>query len=574
MFFRTFLILCCCSAVLMLSGCIGQQLPHRSEQMPPGGFEYQSHLEDRQAKAYFYFSRAIMLHNQGDLEGVVQALEDTIAMDERTPGLQLYMAEVLLQLNRDDEAIDYLEGVLALQPDSYQAHRLLGEVLFEQGDYRGAEREYEALVRLLPDDEDALLLLVQSMSRRGLIAESIEQLKEFIRQRTPTYRSYYALARLYRELDLKVSAEEAYRQVIDQQPSLLPVYLELGKLYENSGQADDVQRAIQLYREGLQHRPGDPGLRHRLAHMHLMSGDLINARSELEALAEDFPDDAEALRKLGLLYMELKEWPKAARSFERLLRLVEDRSPVRYYLGNVYENSAQPYEALREFLQIPTESELFPDARIHAAYLYRMLGEESQALSAMAPMLDDARLTIDQLLFTASLAEESGNTTRALQILEVGEGRFPGNTKIMYQRGALLEKAGMAGASREVMLRLLSVDPNHSEALNFIAYQNALSGERLDEALEFVQRAVELNESGHIYDTLGWVYYRMGKYQDALRALKRALAEIPDDSVIHEHLGEVYVALGDKSAAIAHFRKALQIDGTNTHLQEKLKNLQ
>lgn len=569
-FVSPLLIICC--LVVLFHGCARITPQPGSRQPASPAYQYLSQIDDPRAKAYYFFSLAIMRHNQGDLEGVVKALENTMKHDTRTPGIRLYLAEVLLQLSREEEAIHHLEDVLIENPRSTQAYRLLGEVLFEKGLVNRAEEAFRKLVELLPDKEDPVLLLVQVQARKNNHVDAIETLKVFLSEHDGSYRAHYALARLYRQIGLNSSAVQSYRRVLALQPKLLPVYQELGRLYENSDDEKGVSRAIGLYREGLQHRKDDPGIRHRLVRLLLISDQYELAQQHLEILLANNPDDTEALRKYGLLKMEYEDWPEAARTFERLLQLTDERDPVRYYLGNVYEKSAQPYEALREFLQISVESDLYPDARVHAAYLYRMLGETRDAYQVLMPLLDDPRITVDYYLLTTSLASEAGYNNDALQIFQRGEELFPGNTKVVYQHGTLLEKMGMRDASRRAMQKVLELDPYHSEALNFIAYQYAEEGTNLEHALKLARRAVELNEAGHIYDTLGWVLFRLDRHREALKALKTAVQKLPDDPTIREHIGDVYVALGQYEQSLKHYRKALELDPDNTSVRKKIED--
>jgi tetratricopeptide (TPR) repeat protein len=522
----------------------------------------------------FHFSQAVMLHNQGNLDGVVTALKQAIEFDDNTLGLRLYLAEALMQLGRVDEAVFYLEDIIIDDPDSIAAHRMLGDVLLEQGQLLRAADEFRRLTELMPGSEEPMLLLVQTQARLGKSVDAIDTLKRFVAEHPESFRSHYALARMYRQIDLTTSAEKEYRKVIELQPRLMSVYGELGEMYEKRRAEGDLGRAIDVYRQGLSIRATDRTIRHRLVTVLLWLDRYAEAQQELEVLLDNDPDDLEALRKYGLLQMEQESWPDAMRTFERLLVLTDDRDTVRYYLGNVYEKVAQPYEALREFLQISPEAELYPDARIHAAYLYRMLEEQQLSYEVMVPLLEDERLTVDQLLLMASLAVDAGQSTRALQFFQKGEERFPGNTRIVYQRGTLLEKLGMYEAARMAMKDILEMDPYNSEAMNFIAYQYAEEGTNLEEALKLALRAIELNEAGHIFDTLGWVLYRLGRYSESLAALQTAVEEIPDDPIIHEHLGDVQRALKAPSQARRHYLKSLELDPSNPELRDKLEALQ
>ena len=565
-----------CFAVMMLllcGGCVLMSASPVGEHQKPSLLEYESRLDDANAKAYYYFSLAVLRHNYGDLEGVEEALQKALSYDAETPLLRLYLAEIYLQLQRDEEAIRALEDVLIDDPGSVQARRLLGEVLFEKKRNVEAIKHFRILVQLLPEDVDPVLLLVQALARQGENIEGIETIKGYIAKHDDSFRAYYALARLYAQIDLSVSAEQAYRKVVELQPSLLAVYFEWGRLYEKRQQEGDQEKALAVYRTGLQQRPDEPGLRHRVVQVLLSLERYTEALRELESLLADNPDDQEALRKYGLLQMEREQWSSAARSFEHLLSLTEERDKIRYYLGNVYENTAQPYEALREFLQIPKTSELFPDACVHASYLYSMLDETEQSFKVLTPLLDDPRLTVDQFLLMTSLAGDGGYTNEALQLFQQGEQRFQGNTRILYQKGVLLQKIGMREAARKAMQEILELDPYHADAMNFIAYQYAEDDIHLDEALSLALRALELNEAGHIYDTLGWVLYRLGRYPEALEKLKFALKDVPDDPISFEHIGDVYRTLNEFEKARYYFQKSLALDPENVPLQQKIEEL-
>ena len=97
------------------------------------------------------------------------------------------------------------------------------------------------------------------------------------------------------------------------------------------------------------------------------------------------------------------------------------------------------------------------------------------------------------------------------------------------------------------MEKVLDIDPQNADALNFIGYSYADRGIHLDEAEQMIVQALKIKpDNGYILDSLGWVHFKKNKYDSALKHLKRALELLPDDPNIMEHLGDVYLKIGQE----------------------------
>ena len=118
---------------------------------------------------------------------------------------------------------------------------------------------------------------------------------------------------------------------------------------------------------------------------------------------------------------------------------------------------------------------------------------------------------------------------------------------------------------------ILRADSNHHQALNYLGYMLADRGERLDYARNLIERAVQLDPSNAAYlDSYGWVFYRLGQYDEALKQLERA-AEMVSDATVFDHLGDAYKAVKLEDKARLWWQRALDIDSSNTVIQEKLQ---
>src|SRR5262249_18035995 len=118
---------------------------------------------------------------------------------------------------------------------------------------------------------------------------------------------------------------------------------------------------------------------------------------------------------------------------------------------------------------------------------------------------------------------------------------------------------------------VISIDPKHAEAYNYVGYMYAEKGQNLDEAVQLIGKALSLEpDNGYFIDSLGWAYYQQGKYPDALRELKRAVEKAREDPVISEPLGDAYHKNGYEEDAAAAWEKALQLDPAADGVKKKL----
>ena len=111
------------------------------------------------------------------------------------------------------------------------------------------------------------------------------------------------------------------------------------------------------------------------------------------------------------------------------------------------------------------------------------------------------------------------------------------------------------------------LNPDHARALNFLGYSLAERKVRLEEALEMIERALELDEwNGAYLDSLGWVYYQLGRHAAAREPLERAARELPRDPTVLEHLGDLYLTLGEREKALTVWGRALEADPADPDL--------
>jgi tetratricopeptide (TPR) repeat protein len=130
--------------------------------------------------------------------------------------------------------------------------------------------------------------------------------------------------------------------------------------------------------------------------------------------------------------------------------------------------------------------------------------------------------------------------------------------QLLFMRGAMLERQKKYDASEAAFRKVLELDPEYAGALNYLGYTLADRNVRLDEAYQLIKKAVDLEPDKPEYmDSLGWIYFRQGKLDQAVTELQRAL-DRTEDPTIHDHLGDVYAKLGKTKEAIAQWQASLR----------------
>jgi tetratricopeptide (TPR) repeat protein len=171
--------------------------------------------------------------------------------------------------------------------------------------------------------------------------------------------------------------------------------------------------------------------------------------------------------------------------------------------------------------------------------------------------------------------EEMDHLTQSRDLYREGLKLFPDSADIYFSLGVVEDRLGRKKECLRAMVRAVELDPDFSEAINYIAYTYAEENMRLSDALALALRANTLHpENGNYIDTLGWVYYKMGDFLKALPLLERAVFLSDEDPLILEHLGDTFNKMGRSLDAINTYNKALEKNHESPEIiNDKLRKL-
>ena len=182
----------------------------------------------------------------------------------------------------------------------------------------------------------------------------------------------------------------------------------------------------------------------------------------------------------------------------------------------------------------------------------------------------DAHLTL------AELYGKAGRVDDGLRVLDQAAKRFPDEVSIPFQRGSVLADAKRDAEAEKAFRAVLDRDPQNANALNYLGYMLADRGQRLDEAIDLITRALANDEDNPSYlDSLGWAHYKRGDFVEAEKHLTRAADALPLNSVVQDHYGDVLARLGRYREAVGAWTKALGGDGDDidkTAIERKIRD--
>jgi len=180
---------------------------------------------------------------------------------------------------------------------------------------------------------------------------------------------------------------------------------------------------------------------------------------------------------------------------------------------------------------------------------------------------DDARA---KLVAEAGVMREVKRWGDAFEVLADANQRFPDDADMLYEQAMMAEKLDRLDEMERLLRRVIEIKPNNAQAYNALGYSMADRRLRLPEARQLIQRALELAPGDpFITDSLGWVEYRMGNREEALRLLRQAYAARPDPEIA-AHLGEVLWSFGQQEEARRVWTEAKGRDSANDVLLETL----
>src|SRR5213075_2504731 len=409
------------------------------------------------------------------------------------------------------------------------------------------------------------------------------------------------------EIEVAAGQEKKALEVLDRATKVRSndanFWMRLGKLYvailfktDSQPKPDELKRVNEIFKRAAEHAGDDPAILKDVADYYAASQQLKEAIPLYLRVLELQPEDANAREKLATGFILTNQRDKAIEMLEQIIKEHPDKYQPYDLLAQVLDEEARSLqranrldEAKAQFAKVAANYEqsllINPD---HAGTYLRLaellLGPIKDADRAVKILIEARRRFpgAPEIVYYLALAQRGAKQTQqavatfeeALHEAELDQDNEIVNAKFYFNYGATAEQAGLYEKAADLLRKSIALDPaNAAEAYNYLGYMWADHNMHLDEAEETIRRALEIEpNNGSYLDSLGWVEFRKGKFDQALADLVRAAKNIDrEDPIVFEHIGDTYLKLNRVPEALESWQKALKLDPKNKSLADKIE---
>jgi tetratricopeptide (TPR) repeat protein len=374
------------------------------------------------------------------------------------------------------------------------------------------------------------------------------------------------------------AALEQYKVIADANPEDAQTYVRIAEIYRKQGKfdlaLDHLKKADSMVEDSVE-------VPYNIAAIYQAQGRYDEAIPILRGLLtkSEKPDgkysDGEKsnralfLERLGAIYRDQGNNQAAIETFREIVALGDQDDIERGYQQIIdtwrdAKDWRKATDAAKEAVQkLPTSREL----KMVLAAQQADMGEADKALKDVQAMLkgdagsnsnSDNRQVYLALSQMYTRLHRFREAEQALDKAEQLSSKPDDKVYVWFLRGSTLEREKRYPEAEEQFKKVLASDPEHAAALNYLGYMLADQNMKLEEALGYIKRAVDLEPANGAYlDSLGWAYFRLGKFELAEDNLLKASQKISTDPAVLDHLGDLYQKTGRLKLAAANWERAL-----------------
>ena len=502
-------------------------------------YEQITKLDPDSVDDHLLLGRLYRLNN--DLQKAEGELKTAIKLDPNSEEA----VTTLAMLYTDEGDTTHALKVLSSIPDSARSAKLyaaLGAAYEQRKDYKSAIDAYKHAIVLDRDNLDAIRGLAENLLNDGQLDAALEQYKVIADSNPEDAQTYVRMAEIYRRQAKYDLALENLKKADTLVPDTMDVPYSMASVYQAQGRYDDAVKLLQ---------------------------DLVKRtdKSEAGSSNSDRNNRAIFIERLGMVYREQENYPAAIETFRKMLPLGEENA------RSGYQEMIDTYREAKQWPQATAVAkeavQKLPDDRELRMVLDAQLadtGELDKAIADVRTMLKgnaDDREVYLRLAIIYTRAKRWNDALEGLAKAEQLSTKPEDKAYVSFLRGDLYQRQKMFDQAEAEFKKTLTMtsptDPQSAATLNYLGYMNADRGVKLEESLNYIKQALTFEPNNGAYlDSLGWVYFKLGKYEQAEETLTKAESHMSTDPTVQEHLGDLYQKTGRLKLAAAHWDRAVQ----------------
>lgn len=527
-----------------------------------------------------YLLAAQFFAGKNELQEAEGLLAKGIAGIPATFKLRFALSDVLVKEKKTDRALAVLKDALSLSkdpenPDIVTARVALSRLHLMMRDIQAARSEIDQVLSVSPKNTDGHFLLGQILIAEGKAADAVSEFRMVIGDRPDFMPAYLMLARTHLIEKQSELAMDVLGKALEVNPDATEILRAMAVLRTRN---KDYAGAEANLRKILEKIPGDIRTRTQLGDLFFFTKDFEKAEREYDQLVREYGKSPLGYLRLSRLHAQRQQWDEAEKILRRGQSINPDEPALLVSLVQVLlkNNHVAAAETLCR-----AEISRRPDRGMGYTLLARVLIQQKQYTDAEAQLRKAIEVEPSwQLPYNvlAKLYVDQGREAEAIKELQALKSKDPENARTYFSLAMLYEKSGKDAQAIAIYRDLLAKQPNLWAASNNLAYLLSVkhsNPKELDEALVLVKNAIKLRpQDPTVLDTLGWVHHQRGEQDLALAALEEALEKNPDSAELNYHAAVVLHDAGRDEEAREKLAVVLRDDDfTDRAAAEKLNAL-
>ncbi len=368
------------------------------------------------------------------------------------------------------------------------------------------------------------------------------------------------------------AAEQAFQNAISIDPTLAGPLLGLADVAMSRNQPKEAEKWLAAASKA---QPNSDAVMLGWGRYYRARNDHAKAEQAFKQAISTRPS-ATAYVELGDIYLsKMNKRQEALKAYGKAVALAPESAAMRYSYATGLAANGQVAQAVKEFEQV---ARLSPKDAEPWRAIGRLHAEQHRYAEAAAAMDQGLKLQPDYVPLLADrgdVAATQGKMNEVIRYYKEAARHAPGAASLQTKLGLAYQLSRRWSDAETAYLQAIKADPKAADAYNNLAWLALNQGKRLDDALKWADKAVQLTPGNPSYlDTLGWVYRKRGDLAKAAETLRKASSIQPPLADVHYHLGEVYAAQGKNADAISALRRALQISPTFPEAENARKRLE
>lgn len=504
----------------------------------------------------------------GTVRGTEAAIDEIKQLIKAEPD-NMELLFVLSQLHQSagqmELAVQNLELIAAQATSQDDRLRAMGQLAVFKLQSDQASEAMALVAKILeqePRNEQALTIKATQLIDDRKLEEAISDLRTILKDSPGSARTLLLMGRAHELRGSTELADDVYArafQASKYSPDFGLPYAEFMLRVQRG------QQAAEILEDGLRAQPNHLASLRLLAQIRIGQGDWVGAQALADRIAVFEDQEGVSKQIMGAVYIGRQDYDQGIEAFRQAHQASPSEVQPMVSLVRAYVRAGKLEEAMGFLRSVLSVSESNVSAQLLMGQLYAIQNENEKALGIYREVLEHDPTSIPAYSNLASLNLRLDKPAEALQVLDEGLRKVPGDFRLRLMMAGIYEVQEDYEAAIVIYEELLEERPNTDVAANNLA--SLLTDQRSDKASH--KRAHELavrfrtSSIPHFKDTLGWTYFRMGKTEDANELIEDAVKDMPNLPVFRYHLGMTYMAMDEQEAARREFEKALELTGDN-----------